>query len=139
MPPGSPLLSLRGVFAYYKPRGKTSTGLLADIKRHLFDAYGVQEDKEVKKAFKIGHGGTLDPMAEGVLPIGINGGCKWLSRCLAGTKVYQVECVFGYETDTLDVTGVKVQEDKTIQDIPLEQIQAVLPRFIGTIQQVPPR
>ena len=139
MPPGSPLLSLRGVFAYHKPKGKTSTGLLVDIKRQLFDAYGVQEDKEVKKAFKIGHGGTLDPMAEGILPIGINGGCKWLSKCLTGIKVYQVGCVFGYETDTLDVTGVKMKEDRITQDIPLEHVQVVLPRFIGVIQQVPPR
>ena len=93
----------------------------------------------VKKKFNTpcGHMGTLDPMASGVLPVGIGKASRLFQYLLDKEKVYVARFKFGYSTDTLDVTG---QETARTHLIPtLEQINAVLPSFVGEIDQVPPK
>lgn len=83
-----------------------------------------------------GHMGTLDPMASGVLPVGVGQATRLFNYQLDKEKKYVALFTFGAETDTLDATGKVV---KTTEKIPtLEEIKGVLPQFIGEIMQVPP-
>jgi tRNA pseudouridine55 synthase len=88
------------------------------------------------KTKKVGHGGTLDPKATGVLPLAI-GHCTRLLQYLPATKAYQAVIRFGICTDTDDLEGRVISRPGAI-DLTLDQIQAVLPQFIGSITQVPP-
>lgn len=93
----------------------------------------------VKKKFNCpcGHMGTLDPMAEGVLPVGIGKASRLFQYLLDKEKTYVARFKFGVSTDTLDVTGTI---DGTTSVIPTEsQIKSVLGAFIGEIDQVPPK
>jgi tRNA pseudouridine55 synthase len=88
---------------------------------------------------KSGHIGTLDPMATGVLPIALGDATKmipFVEQEQNGIKEYLFSCKFGFETDTLDVTGHETARDNIIPTD--EQINKVLPDFIGDIQQIPP-
>jgi tRNA pseudouridine55 synthase len=85
---------------------------------------------------KVGHGGTLDPLAEGVLPIALGEATKLAGRMLDASKIYDFTIRFGEETDTLDTEGVVVAESD-VRPL-MEEIEAVLPRFTGPIEQVPP-
>ncbi len=92
----------------------------------------------VKHKFNIpcGHMGTLDPMASGVLPVGVGKASRLFNYLLSKSKTYEARFVFGYETDTLDVTG---ETTKTTSVVPTEEeIKSVLKNFIGEISQVPP-
>jgi tRNA pseudouridine55 synthase len=83
-----------------------------------------------------GHGGTLDPLASGVLPIAIGEATKLSGRMLDADKAYEFTLSFGAETSTLDMEGEVVA---TAEHRPtLAEVQAVLPRFTGPIDQVPP-
>jgi len=85
---------------------------------------------------KIGHAGTLDPLATGVLPIAFGHATKLIPFVMDGKKTYEFEVTWGTETDTDDVAGSPL---KTSQNRPSEQdILSVLPKFIGNIQQLPP-
>jgi tRNA pseudouridine55 synthase len=85
---------------------------------------------------RVGHGGTLDPLASGVLPIAIGEATKLAGRMLDATKAYDFTIRFGEETDTLDAEGKVVTKSK-VRPTRL-QVEAVLPRFTGAIEQVPP-
>ncbi len=89
---------------------------------------------------KYGHIGTLDPMATGVLPIAIGDATKmipFVEELNPSIKEYLFSCQFGFETDTLDITGREIaRNDIVLSD---GQINAALPRFIGKISQVPPQ
>jgi tRNA pseudouridine55 synthase len=85
---------------------------------------------------KVGHGGTLDPLASGVLPIALGEATKLCGRMLGATKGYDFTIRFGDETDTLDLEG-KVVATSDIRPT-LDQVEAVLPEFTGEIEQVPP-
>ncbi len=85
---------------------------------------------------KVGHGGTLDPLATGVLPIAIGEATKLAGRMLDSDKVYEFTIGFGAETDTLDLEG-KVIAESDVRPT-LAQVDAVLPLFTGPIDQVPP-
>lgn len=85
---------------------------------------------------KVGHGGTLDPLASGVLPIALGEATKLAGRMLDSDKVYEFTIRFGEETDTLDAEG-KVVATSGKQPT-LAEIEAILPRFTGAIEQVPP-
>ena len=93
----------------------------------------------VKKKFNIpcGHMGTLDPMASGVLPVGLSKASRLFQYLLDKEKVYVARFKFGFSTDTLDVTGVQTDSCAYIPTI--EEINSVLPSFIGDIDQVPPK
>ena len=93
----------------------------------------------VKKKFNMpcGHMGTLDPMASGVLPVGIGQASRLFDYLLNKTKKYRATFIFGEESDTLDITGNIVN---TCTYIPKkEEILAVLPQFLGKIDQIPPK
>jgi tRNA pseudouridine55 synthase len=85
---------------------------------------------------KIGHGGTLDPMATGVLPIAV-GNATRLLRFLPEGKAYEAKIRFGLVTNTDDITG-EVLSDRPCPDLTLEQVKALLPLFQGKIIQRPP-
>lgn len=85
---------------------------------------------------KVGHGGTLDPLATGVLPIAVGEATKLAGRMLDSDKIYNFTVTFGIETDTLDAEGAVVAEVDVRPDA--AAIEAVLPRFTGPIDQVPP-
>ena len=115
---------MNGVLVIDKPKGWTSHDVVARVRKML----------NVKKA---GHGGTLDPLATGVLPVYLNEGTKLVPFNLAGIKVYQATMRLGQETDTLDADG-KVVCEKEGFSFSREEIEEVLGRFRGTIQQTPP-
>jgi tRNA pseudouridine55 synthase len=85
---------------------------------------------------KVGHGGTLDPLASGVLPIAIGEATKLCGRMLDASKSYEFTIRFGEETDTLDAEGqiIATSEVRPTRD----QVETVLSFFTGTIEQVPP-
>ncbi len=111
-----------------KPLGLGSTQAVSAVKRALrAGGYG--------KA-KVGHGGTLDPLASGVLPIALGEATKLAGRMLDSDKTYDFTIRFGEETDTLDAEGPVIA---TSDARPTRmELEAVLPRFTGPIAQVPP-
>ena len=121
-------MSLSGWIILDKPVGRGSTSCVGWVKRALRDA------GEAKT--KVGHGGTLDPLASGVLPIALGEATKFAGRMLDATKSYDFTIAFGTQTDTLDLEGVVVAESDRRPT--LSEIEAVLPRFTGPIEQVPP-
>ncbi|OIR58511.1 MAG: tRNA pseudouridine synthase [Amphiamblys sp. WSBS2006] len=123
-----------GVFSVAKEKGSTSQNVLNKIK-----AMVLQKNPGLKKKqIKLGHGGTLDPFATGVLVVGIGSGCKALSQYLSGEKEYRAVVRVGQETDTFDRTGKTVlQEDGQRPDIAaLSKIAAE--KYVGKIMQRPP-
>jgi tRNA pseudouridine55 synthase len=111
-----------------KPLGLGSTQGVSAVKRAL-------REGGYAKA-KVGHGGTLDPLATGVLPIAIGEATKLAGRMLDSDKVYDFTVRFGSETDTLDLEG-KVIAESAVRPT-LAEVKAVLARFTGPIAQVPP-
>ena len=107
-----------------KPAGLTSTQALARVKRAL-------------KPQKIGHAGTLDPLATGILPLALGEATKTIPFAQDRDKTYRFTVRWGIATDTEDAEG------EVIATSPLrpaaEQVNAALPRFLGEIEQIPPR
>ena len=85
----------------------------------------------------MGHGGTLDPMATGVLIVGIGSGTKQLNHLLSGTKEYEAICVFGTVTDTYDAEG-KILRRAPTEHITRAIVESALEEFRGDILQQPP-
>src|SRR6476469_8796684 len=119
---------LHGWIILDKPVGLGSTTAVSAVKRILRKA---DEPKT-----RVGHGGTLDPLASGVLPIALGEATKLAGRMLGATKAYDFTIRFGAETGTLDAEG-EVVASSEVRPTP-QQIEAVLPRFTGEIEQVPP-
>ena len=115
---------LDGILVVDKPKGLSSTQTLEEVKRLL----------RVKKA---GHGGTLDQIATGVLPLFLNSATKVAQIFLEGDKVYEGEFILGLTTLTYDITGEKVSE-KTPPDLSVEELQKVADQFVGELEQIPP-
>jgi tRNA pseudouridine55 synthase len=126
---------LNGIFAVYKNKGLSSAKIVERVKYSIQDELAKLNSSKIK--IKVGHGGTLDPMAEGVLIIGIGSGTRELTSFLSGSKCYRATAVLGSETDTLDATG-KVTEVKDSSHVTLDMINEQIPRFVGKIMQVPP-
>ena len=119
---------LHGWIVLDKPVGLGSTQAVSAVKRLLREAG--------EPRTKVGHGGTLDPLASGVLPIALGEATKLAGRMLGATKEYEFTIRFGAETDTLDMEGKVIASSMARPS--LQQIEAVLPRFTGEIEQVPP-
>lgn len=119
---------LHGWIILDKPVGLGSTQAVGAVKRLL------REAGEPKT--KVGHGGTLDPLASGVLPIAVGEATKLAGRMLDATKAYDFTIRFGEETDTLDAEGEVIKRSDVMPS--REAIEAILPRFTGAIEQVPP-
>ena len=112
-----------GIVAINKPSGWTSFDVVNKIK-HILHA-------------KVGHLGTLDPMATGVLLVTVGKATKLFDLMQEKQKTYIAKFEFGYVTDTLDATG---KVENTTNNIPTHtQIEAVLADFVGEIDQVPPK
>ena len=124
----APAMALNGWIILDKPVGLGSTQAVGAVKRAL------REAGEPKT--KVGHGGTLDPLASGVLPIALGEATKLAGRMLDATKSYDFTIRFGQETDTIDLEG-KVVASSDVRPT-IEAIEAVLPSFTGAIEQVPP-
>ena len=111
-----------------KPLGLGSTQAVGAVKRVCREA-GLGK-------VKVGHGGTLDPLATGVLPIALGEATKLCGRMLDATKRYAFTIRFGTQTDTLDLEGQVIAESP-VRPVQAD-LEAVLPRFSGLIEQVPP-
>jgi tRNA pseudouridine55 synthase len=116
-----------GVLVVDKPIGPTSFDIVRKIKRAA----------RLGRSGKIGHGGTLDPLASGVLPVCLGEGTKLAQFLLDADKEYDVTIELGAETDTYDAQGtVTARHDAS--GIDEAGVRAVLPAFMGPIRQVPP-
>jgi tRNA pseudouridine55 synthase len=111
-----------------KPLGLGSTQAVGAVKRVCREA-GLGK-------VKVGHGGTLDPLASGVLPIALGEATKLCGRMLDASKIYDFTIAFGTETAGLDAEGEVVATSDVRPT--LAEVEAVLPRFTGSIEQVPP-
>ena len=119
---------LSGWIILDKPVGLGSTTAVSAVKRILRQA---GEPKT-----KVGHGGTLDPLASGVLPIALGEATKLCGRMLDARKAYDFTIRFGEETDTLDGEGSVVASSDIRPDF--TELQAILLHFTGEIEQTPP-
>ncbi len=113
-----------GILNVNKPWGKTSYSIVAMVKRLT----GEQ---------RVGHAGTLDPAATGVLPICLGQGTRVVEFFLDATKAYLAEVEFGVATDTYDASGKVIQEGDPSK-ITREQLASLLPSFCGLLWQTPP-
>lgn len=112
-----------GFLNIYKPSGMTSNAVVQKIKKKFH-------------IDKIGHMGTLDPMACGILPLAIGKATRLFDYSLEKTKKYNVIFDFGFETDSLDITGNITKENCYIPSI--EEIKNILPQITCSYEQVPP-
>ena len=117
---------LNGIINLYKPTGLTC----ADLVNKTF--------KKKYRVKKVGYSGTLDKFAEGVLPILLNKATKIAKFLEANDKEYIADIKMGIQTDTLDLTGEVVLEDKEFK-IDQPELESVLTQFIGQIKQIPPK
>jgi tRNA pseudouridine55 synthase len=124
----SPAAVLHGWLIIDKPLGMGSTQVVSAVKRAL-------RESGLPKA-KVGHGGTLDPLASGVLPVAVGEATKLAGRMLDSDKIYDFTVSFGAQTDTLDLEGVVIATSDVRPS--LAQVRAVLERFTGPIEQAPP-
>lgn len=113
-----------GFINIYKPQGMTSSSVVQKIKKKFH-------------IDKIGHMGTLDPMASGLLPIAIGKATRLFDYMLDKKKVYNVIFDFGYETDTLDTTGTKIYENNVIFDN--NTLEKAVNMMCGKQTQMPPK
>lgn len=114
---------LSGIINIYKERNWTSSDVVVKL-RHML------------KSGKVGHTGTLDPAAEGVLPICIGRATQLSNYIMDKTKTYEAELILGMVTDTQDDTGNILSQ--SVPSVSTEQLMAVLNSFVGEIQQIPP-
>jgi tRNA pseudouridine55 synthase len=119
---------MHGWIVIDKPPGIGSTRVVGAVKRAL------RAGDYAKR--RVGHGGTLDPLASGVLPVAIGEATKLAGRMLDADKVYRFAVTFGAETDTLDAEG-KVVATSPARPTRIA-VAAILPRFTGAIVQIPP-
>ena len=115
---------MNGFLIANKPTGITSSNLVVFVRKRL------------PRGTSVGHGGTLDPEASGVLPVCVGSATRLFDYIIDKKKTYIAELQLGIVTDTQDATG-QVVEEREVQASE-EQLRAVLPRFIGEIEQVPP-
>jgi len=114
---------MNGIIVVDKPGDWTSHDVVAKLR-------GVLHEK------RIGHGGTLDPMATGVLPVFVGRATRAAEYCASGEKEYVAGMTFGVTTDTQDTTGNVLTQTGLSPD--LEALRGVLRSFAGTISQIPP-
>jgi tRNA pseudouridine55 synthase len=115
---------MNGYLPIWKPAGPTSFDVVRRIRR-------------ASRVKRVGHGGTLDPAAEGVLPVLLGQGARmseYLEEC---AKAYRARVLLGVRTDTLDMEG-QVLERRDPSAVAREQVEALLPAFTGVILQTPP-
>jgi tRNA pseudouridine55 synthase len=117
-------LTIDGILNLDKPRGKTSFGVVALVRR-------------LSGERRVGHAGTLDPDATGVLPVCLGQGTRLIEFLAEATKIYRAEIELGIATDTYDAAG-KVTQRCDISHLTKEQVETALSSFIGFTDQTPP-
>ena len=115
---------MRGFLNIDKPQGITS-----------FDV--VQQIRRAAHIKRVGHAGTLDPLATGVLPVAIGDATRLVDELMGARKRYRAAILLGRETDTYDIDG-QVTEERDASGVTLEAVRAALPQFVGAIMQAPP-
>ncbi|KAI9459409.1 pseudouridine synthase [Lactarius psammicola] len=145
--PKSPSLPLSGLFGVVKPSGPTSMHVVNQLKKLVNDSRLFVHKEKLEKAagkkrtrkdnVKIGQGGTLDPLADGVLVVGVGKGTKRLNDFLDCAKEYRTTCLLGCETDTYDSEGARVRT-ATWKHVTRDKVEDALMQFRGEIQQAPP-
>jgi tRNA pseudouridine55 synthase len=142
----TPLYLEEGLFAIQKPLGWTSQDVVGKL-RFLLESDAKSRnapDRRTKRRrpwMKVGHGGTLDPLATGVLVCGVGAGTKNLQKYLVGSKAYRAEVTLGYQTTTLDSDPkAEIVEKQSFDHVTsMKTIDEVLQsKFTGNIQQIPP-
>ncbi|CCG81049.1 Pseudouridine synthase [Taphrina deformans PYCC 5710] len=144
---------MSGLFAVNKPSGISSAGLLNDLQHVLKVSSLFEQEIKAQQAksnagrkgrkqkmgnkIKMGHGGTLDPLASGVLVVGTGRGTKDLGKFLHCSKDYEAIALFGCSTDTYDSEG-KVVHRRPWKHITEEKLESILSQFRGDIMQTPP-
>lgn len=113
-----------GVLNIYKPKGYTSHDIVNKVRR-------------IAGMKKVGHTGTLDPMAEGVLPVCLGKATRIAEYLTGEEKEYIAEVTLGAETDTLDAEGEIIREC-SVPEISEDMLQEVLKTFVGDLVQIPP-
>lgn len=119
-----------GLILVYKKKGKTSRNVVENISK--------------KYGLKAGHIGTLDPMAKGLLPVLVGNTCKLSKYLMEHDKIYLVEMKFGYNTETLDIEGEILEEDKSFRENNIvdneffDMIIIAMKKELGTKKQIPP-
>ncbi len=114
---------MNGILCINKPEGFTSFDVIAKL-------------RGIMKIKRLGHAGTLDPMAEGVLPVFVGKATKACDILPCNEKSYTAGFKFGCETDTQDITGNILSEYE--KRISLSELKDIIPEFTGTIMQTPP-
>lgn len=120
-----------GIILVNKPEGVTSFGLLGLLKKKL-SSKGSTPDSTIQKS-KIGHAGTLDPMASGLMIVGLNSGTKKLGAYVGLDKTYEAEILLGVQTDSGDITGEVVAETQSVSAT-YADISAALSAMVGTLR-----
>jgi len=118
-------MSTSGFINVLKPAGMTSHDVVSFIRR----TYSLK---------KVGHAGTLDPAAAGVLPIALGSATRLIEYITDADKGYRAELTFGYKTDSGDDMGEVIEQINNFKIPSQQEIDTVLKQFIGRIQQVPP-
>ncbi|KAH9934707.1 pseudouridine synthase [Fomitopsis serialis] len=150
MPKAPSSLPVSALFGIAKPSGPTSMSILDTLKPLIASSRLFVEEKELKKekgktrkakhtkyAVKIGQGGTLDPLADGVLVVGVGKATKKLGEFLDCVKEYRTTCLLGCETDTYDSQGAQVRVAPW-RHVTREQVEEALKDFRGELMQTPP-
>jgi tRNA pseudouridine55 synthase len=114
-----------GIILLHKPKGLTSHDCVNKIRR-------------IMKTKKVGHTGTLDPSATGVLPICINDATKIIQFMEFDSKEYIAEVSLSHTTTTEDADGAVLEEDLSFKHLTREKLQATLKQFLGKQKQIPP-
>jgi len=117
-------LPINGWLVIDKPLGMTSTAVVSAVRR-------------ITGAAKVGHGGTLDPLATGILPVALGEATKTVSYVMDGRKLYRMGARWGEQRDTDDGEG-RVIATSDVRPA-LDEVRAALPAFTGVIQQIPPK
>ncbi len=120
--PRAPVIN--GILNINKPYGLTSMEVVRRLKR-------------ASRQKKVGHGGTLDPVATGVVPICFGQATRMMEYLVDGQKEYRAEIELGVTTDTYDSMGTVVEE-RPADGVTLEDVEAAIAPYIGTVKQVPP-
>jgi tRNA pseudouridine55 synthase len=139
-----PIHLAEGLCAVYKPLDWTSNDVVSFIRgmlereaRNRGAKLAKRRSRKSKNKIKVGHGGTLDPLATGVLVIGVGSGTKDLQKYLKGSKRYTAGVELGFETETLDMEGNRTKE-LPFEHVTAESVEKIIPEFTGKIMQKPP-
>ena len=116
--------TLHGYIVIDKPGGWTSHDVVGRVRRILGER-------------RVGHAGTLDPAAVGVLPIAVGYATRTVEYLASSNKSYRAEVIFGFETDSADGDGVMIGSQQSVE-FSESELHAAISRFAGDLQQVPP-